>query len=677
LAAVKYKERYPWITLRKAKELLAGRGINISLHGLWNIWKRYGYTGLDLSKLSSNLTEGLTATKEIELELRRAFGLFNKGRIREAANLLNSLPYLIESDLLFKIPDELLNWHRRLEKMTMQFGKIPLLDYLNQTKEHYYKCIKHKFYYSALRIGIALLIALSWKGDFNEMLKWLKKISKLIPGSGRKNKGLLPIYLSLEIMRCFIFANLLELEKSFSIAYKCYRKISHYKNPLYNFLYDLAAIYINLEDYPRAEKILKKILSKIDPDRQKKAKIMLAYNHLLRGEKEKAKSLLAEGETYGWVQDAQLSRYQALYALIEGEPSKAIDLAKKSISEAKYKGLLGEIGNAYIIMASAYMSAGQKETAIELLKRAEKLTKKAKLYRQKVIIEILLRKNLLNKELLKLSTIKLAWLLKNKGFLSAYRYAQRKGIILYFYRYLFFFPEIVIKRIKQRKVTYLPKKILKLPIFNTESKSYHIKLLGRVIIYHQQKYLNVELTPKEQAILCYIATTICEPERSTNLSALLSNFWAKSAKPSYIFSHTLVRIKKALKMPSHLLTISRSNGENHLINNGIYFTTDYQEFQHTLARAKALQRAGEWEFAKKEFLQAFKLFRGEPFKKNFDDWSVNMRFRILTELETEAVNFAKGCLEHNDKRDARKILEKVLKIIPDSEEIKKMMQDTR
>ena len=77
--------------------------------------------------------------------------------------------------------------------------------------------------------------------------------------------------------------------------------------------------------------------------------------------------------------------------------------------------------------------------------------------------------------------------------------------------------------------------------------------------------------------------------------------------------------------------------------------------------------------SKKEFLQAFKLFRGEPFKKNFDDWSVNMRFKILNELETEAINFAKGYLEQGNKRDAKLDLEKVLKIIPDSEEIKNLL----
>ncbi|MEO0184013.1 MAG: hypothetical protein ABIL40_11140, partial [candidate division WOR-3 bacterium] len=64
----------------------------------------------------------------------------------------------------------------------------------------------------------------------------------------------------------------------------------------------------------------------------------------------------------------------------------------------------------------------------------------------------------------------------------------------------------------------------------------------------------------------------------------------------------------------------------------------------------------------------------EPFKKNFDNWSVDMRFRILSQFETEAINFAKSCIEHGNKNDARKILQKVLKISPDSEESQKLLE---
>ncbi len=41
---------------------------------------------------------------------------------------------------------------------------------------------------------------------------------------------------------------------------------------------------------------------------------------------------------------------------------------------------------------------------------------------------------------------------------------------------------------------------------------------------------------------------------------------------------------------------------------------------------------------------------------------------------TLAINFAKSCLEHGNKKDAKKVLEKILKIIPDSEEIKDIVK---
>jgi len=53
----------------------------------------------------------------------------------------------------------------------------------------------------------------------------------------------------------------------------------------------------------------------------------------------------------------------------------------------------------------------------------------------------------------------------------------------------------------------------------------------------------------------------------------------------------------------------------------------------------------------------------------YDPRSENMRWVILNRLETEALHFAKRCLAHSDKQTAKKILKKVLKIIPESQEI--------
>jgi len=41
----------------------------------------------------------------------------------------------------------------------------------------------------------------------------------------------------------------------------------------------------------------------------------------------------------------------------------------------------------------------------------------------------------------------------------------------------------------------------------------------------------------------------------------------------------------------------------------------------------------------------------------------------LNRLESEALHFAKRCLAHRDKQTAKKILKRVLKIIPESQEI--------
>lgn len=55
----------------------------------------------------------------------------------------------------------------------------------------------------------------------------------------------------------------------------------------------------------------------------------------------------------------------------------------------------------------------------------------------------------------------------------------------------------------------------------------------------------------------------------------------------------LVRIKKAINLPSHLLEVSFYEVNPALINKGIHFITDYREYQTSLIQAKALLSAGE------------------------------------------------------------------------------------
>lgn len=689
---IKYKERFPNLTLKQAQKLLSKEKIRISYRGVWNIWKRNGYAGFDPNTISNDFTDLIKLTKESELKLIQAQELYRKGLIEESTHLLNSIPVLSKNDLVLKIPEEFLNTRRKLEKLTMQFGTIPLSEYLKKAKNLYQQCIRNHWNYSALRIGMALLVALSWYGSPEEQKTWTKKIESLIHHTTKRSKDILPIYFTLQLSKCHNLVQRLKIKEAFLIARYCYRLISQHKKPLYNFMYDLGIQFIDLEDYKTAEKLLKRALEGVDDTRQKRIKTLLAiYIYLLKDDKKTAQKLLKDAEIHNWAKDAQLSRFESLFSLIKGNPSEALILAQKALNTSKQAGLLLDITNSYLAMASASMCLQETRKAQELLHIIKDFTKKNKMNRQFIVANVLLRKIPEQEEILKLSTVKLAWILKNRGYIAGYEYARSKGLMFYFYRYLFFYPEIVQRRIEKNKPTFLPKTILRLPIFNAEALTYRINFLGKLTVYRNQKYLKVCLSPKDTGVLLYIIHHSKEPQNVLNLSPVYANFWQKSSKPARIFSHCLVRIKKALNIPAHYFEVKTNLGESILINNGIYFTTDYQEFEQTIARAKALQRAGEWEFAKKEFLQAFKLFLGEPFKKNFDDWSLNMRFKILTELETEAINFAKICLEYDKEStkksggrqierrmpkhmaDAKKVLQKVLKIMPDSEEIRKLL----
>jgi hypothetical protein len=82
-------------------------------------------------------------------------------------------------------------------------------------------------------------------------------------------------------------------------------------------------------------------------------------------------------------------------------------------------------------------------------------------------------------------------------------------------------------------------------------------------------------------------------------------------------------------------------------------------------QARALLRVGEWGFAKREFIQAFKLFRGEPFRKMYDDWSDDKRLEVLFNFENEMKLFIKELLEREKHKEADIMLARARKIIPD------------
>lgn len=223
---------------------------------------------------------------------------------------------------------------------------------------------------------------------------------------------------------------------------------------------------------------------------------MALYIHFTRGERQKANQLLKEAEIYDWAKDSTILRFRALLLLVRGMPSKALFFVRKALEQSK-KGELGlDIINGYLLLACVYLSLEERTKAKKMLLRLFPYVKKNRFKRLGIILKFLLDKKSPSKESLMFSTIRLAWLLKYKTYQTAYNYARNKGIIFYFYRYLFFFPEIVLEEIEKGRPVFLPKAILRLPIFNKEALTYDIKFLGKLLIYRNQKYLNTKLQPK-------------------------------------------------------------------------------------------------------------------------------------------------------------------------------------
>jgi transposase-like protein len=669
------KENIPQITVRAAQKLLKKDGYEISLNGIWNVWRRYGYCGFNWVNIGNDFTEFGKWSKEAEHKLYQAQTLVKNDMIRDAADILNSIPFLPGNSLLSQVPDDLLNTERRLEKIYIQFGHNPITDSIDKLDSIYREFVKKRYYFTALRAGLAIVSALTWLGQPKKILTWTNRLEKILwIKAHRKSRLFFPLFFTLLFGRAAAYLALLKIKKAFEICRSCAQMIFRRKHLLYNFLADLGNLYNALEDYQKTEKILKLATPGFDEEKRKDWMTEEAIHfHLFRGDIKRAKTILKRVQVYDWAKNAYLNRYWALIALNDGKPFRAIELAQEALVQSKKENLRLSIANAYLIEAIAQRSLDEEGKVKHRLRSLLSFLDRNQMKRHALVVRILLGEKIKPSARL-LSTIQLIWLIRCKGYRIALDYALKKGIILYFYFYLFFFPEVVLNEMKLGKNLKLPLAILRLPVYNKEKLVFHFNIFGKFEYYRNKEHFKAKLTPKDFGLLIHFALRAPEPDRGVTLSEIYANFWPRVKNPGRNLSHALMRIKKTMKIPVHFLQISRIT-KPRLVNKGILFTTDYREFEQILTQAKALERAEEWVFAKKEYLRAFKLFRGEPFKKMYDPWSEQMRMVILNKLETEAVHFAMSCLEHNNKRDAKRVLEKTIKIMPKSMELRDLLEN--
>ncbi|MFX0211187.1 MAG: hypothetical protein ACFFDT_34725 [Candidatus Hodarchaeota archaeon] len=546
------------------------------------------------------------------------------------------------------------------------------------------------------------VMALEWSGEPEKELEKIEELKKIVykmnvikPGELDRHKEQTGSYILFEprftllVSEGIACASLSKIKRGYEIASTCRKLLRRWKKPSPHFVENLGILYAHLEDYREAEYWILKSLDRVDEGTKKKLNSYLAVIYLNSGRYKKATHILKYAELGEWAHHSWILIFRSSLFLTKGMPQKAMSLATEALPLSRKEELNRAIFYASFSEACSYCSIDEKVKARRILKRILPFLEKHKLRREASILEILLSQTpssrsrsansyfpfpnpQLNKDFF--PTVKLALFVRNGDYFKALSYAKKKYLMTYFYRYIFFSPEIVKALLEKGKPTYLPKAILNLPVFNKETSVYNIKFLGDFIIHKNQKYLRTKLQPKDKAFLIHLALKAGEPGMKISLEALYRDFWQNSRNPSRNLSHLLVRIKKVLKIPSYLIEISAKKDNPVLINKGLYFTTDYNEFEQALMQAQALLRVGEWDFAKKEYLRTFKLFRDEPFKKMYDNWSDSVRRVILNKYESEFINFAKECIAHKDYKIARDNLEKVEKVIRYSEEIDKIKE---
>jgi transposase len=655
------KERDPGLTVRQARECLEKEGIKISIKGIWGIWRRYGYAGFDHKNMSSSFTD-CSWSKEAKKKYDLAKRLFDQGAVDRSAEILNSIPALPENELLPQISDSMLDMRRKVEKIDLLFGKIPVGSYLKRLRDLYEECHHRNLRYSALLVGLVETMALSWNGEPLNMLKRVEELNNVLKENGNYfSYSLFDPRLLLLFSEGFAYIGLLRIREASDIAKTCRILLKRRKHVSPLLMRNLGQLHAHLEDFREARYWYLKSIDSLSGKEKKLTKSFLADTFIVKGEYKRALEVLKNEELDHWGSHSKMLRIQSMWALIKGMPNRAISLATEVLASLEKEEAKGSIFGCYFTIASAYCSLGEKVRARRILKGLLPFLKKNGLQEVISIIEILLSREYGRDSMplskLSLPTIEVLLLLKDGQYSKALKFAEKKGLIGLLHRYVFFFPEAITGLLEKGKPTGIPRTMLNLPVFRKEIPVYSVEFLGDIIVYKNQKSLAVQLSPKDASFLIFLASS---RENSIPLDRIYDNFWPRNERASRNLAHLLVRIRKALKLPSHYLHIKEKK-----LHFDCYFSTDYEKYKEYIAKAKAFLRAGEWRFAKREYLHAFKLFRDEPFKKMYDNWSDDKRLEILFSYDTEATAFIRELMKRGRKQEAEGLLKNSKKIVPD------------
>ncbi len=640
---VDIKQKNPKITIEKAQEILNNKGERISKKKIWKIWRKYGFTGFERKRdILFVYGDYFPVEKDIRENLEITKFLFEKGEIKKCAEILNSITFCPRGTILSQIPDRYLSLERKIDKCYDLYGVISYKNFVKKLRNLRKTAFEKGKIYWALRAGFLEIKTLEWLWDGKGILKVAEEIEKYIKNIREK-----PLLFGFYVGKGKGYGIIGNYHKGMECARKCEKMLY---NSRYNIFYRilLSSLYTFLENNKKSWYHIEKIKDKFLGSRDFLYAPIIVYT--LSGEFKKVNKFVKKakemGEDIGANTGILLAR--AMESLSKGNLKKVNHFASEALRKAKEAGIKGYIYSVNLILAGIYSILGMRRKKDRVLQNTLKLMEKYKIHHYIELLKMLMR----NKKVKRMpkntySRLKLYFLLQkafmnpNKGNIkNLFYFVENQKIKGIFHRDILLFPEIVVKALRYKMKLPFSKNFLKLSCFQKGIPVFYIKFLGPLKIYKNNKYLPLELSPRESSFLIFLANM---KEKKYLKTKIMENYWKNKKHPHQYLYNMLFCLKKKLCIPSHMLYFKKD-----YLYNKVNFYTDWDEFQNHIVNAHALLKMGEKNFAKRVFLNALRLIRGKPFEKMYDTWSEDMRDKILAIIREEMKNYKK--ISKNEKK---------------------------
>lgn len=622
-AVIALKEYSPGCTVRHAQARLKDQNLMVSIKGIWSIWKRHGLTGFARLEISHAYQDYLRRIVPSGVQ-DRINTLIQKNELQKAADIVNSLPLFPYNEIILQIPGRMLSLRRQIDRIQAEFGQIPLSRYRRKAQVLRRKLEDRDLNYSSLWVAIAECYALMWSGLPHEVLRQVSMIKKKT--AGIRDARLRFIVLMLEGQANAV---LMRITQAKSCVDQCKIIARTSRNPHF-FMGGIGGIYSTMGYYREAIHWTDRALRGAAPSYQQQLYANIAQFYGTSGNYRAALPVLKKAQLEEWGFQSRGSLIRACSYLDRGDFHKALEYAIDTLMKAKKEGVRSLLHPATLILASCHRAAGEKAKANAMLKEIVPLLSKYRLKQEYWLRRIVLGDAPAPKKALQVPGLRLAYLLcrarrsaRGHDYRLAYAYAQRKKILGIFMRLIPFFPEPVRRLLEKGSNTHLPRAFLDMPVFQVDAPVFRVLFLGKCQVQKQEKLLrHLALGPKDTAFLVHISLN---KNRRIGLKELYDNFWPGSEHPARNLSHALTRLRKNLAIPAHLMRIRTG-----VLYWNISFSTDYDEFKEHIAKARFFEQADERDYAEREYQRARRLYRGEPFKGMYDNWSEQMRREIMT-----------------------------------------------